>query len=251
MPNLVRMIETELCAYTLRACEAAARAGVTRVELCTSPWEGGVTPSAGAIRMARQIEGLALSVMIRPRGGDFLYSDGEFRQMIQEVRFARTCGADCIAVGLLTADGRVDAARTAAIVDEAGDMEVTFHRAFDMTRDRAEALETILHAGCRRVLTSAGCRTAEQGIDALRALVRQAAGRIAVMAGSGVNPANARALAATGVDALHFSARTLRPSGMTCRNPDLSLGVVAGIPEYESVCADEAMIRQILFQIAR
>lgn len=245
------MIETELCAYTLRACEAARRLGLTRVELCASPWEGGVTPSAAAIRLARRIGGFALSVMIRPRGGDFLYSDAEFRQMIEEVRFVRSCGADCIAVGMLTADGSVDAARTAQIVAEAGEMEVTFHRAFDLVRDRSEALETLIGTGCRRVLTSGGCATAAEGIGALRALVGQAAGRIAVMAGSGVNPSNARALAATGVDALHFSARTLLPSGMTYRNPAVSLGGAQGVPEYGSVCADEATIRQILFQIAR
>lgn len=245
------MIETELCAYSLDACAAARRAGVTRVELCASPWEGGVTPSAAAIRLARRIAGLQLSVMIRPRGGDFLYSDGEFRQLMEEIRFARECGADCIAVGLLTADGRVDAERTAEVVAEAGVMEVTFHRAFDLVRDRREALETLIGTGCRRVLTSGGCATAEQGIDSLRALTAQAEGRISVMAGSGVNPANARVLAATGVDALHFSARILRESGMTYRNPDVSLGGIAGVPEYASVCADEALIRQILLQLDR
>lgn len=99
---------TELCAYSVEACEAARRAGVTRVELCASPYEGGTTPSAAAIRMARRIGGLQLSVMVRPRGGDFLYSDTEFRQMLEEVRFARECGADGVVFGVLTPDGRVD-----------------------------------------------------------------------------------------------------------------------------------------------
>lgn len=245
------MIETELCAYSLEACEAARCAGVTRVELCASPWEGGVTPSAAAVAMARRIGGLQLSVMIRPRGGDFLYTDGEFRQLLEEVRFAREAGADCIAVGVLTADGRVDAARMGEVMAQAGGMEVTFHRAFDLVRDRREALETLVGLGCRRVLTSGGRATAAEGIDQVRALVGQAAGRIAVMAGSGVKPSNARMLAATGVDALHFSARLLRESGMTYRNPDVSLSGVPGVPEYVSVGADEAMIRQILFQIER
>ena len=104
---------TELCAYSIEACETARRAGVARVELCASPYEGGTTPSAAAIRMVRRIEGLQLSVMIRPRGGDFLYDDAEFRQMLEEVRFARECGADGVVFGLLTPDGRVDTARTA------------------------------------------------------------------------------------------------------------------------------------------
>ena len=98
---------TELCAYSIEACETARRAGVARVELCASPYEGGTTPSAAAIRMARRIEGLQLCVMIRPRGGDFLYDDAEFRQMLEEVRFARECGADGVVFGLLTPDGSI------------------------------------------------------------------------------------------------------------------------------------------------
>lgn len=240
------MIDTELCAYSLEACNAAARAGVTRVELCASPWDGGTTPSAAAIRMARRIVGIQLSVMIRPRGGDFLYSDIEFGQMLEEVRFARECGADGVVFGVLTPNAEVDARRTAALVAEAGGLCTTFHRAFDMTCNPSQALETIIESGCRRVLTS-GCRNrAEEGIDTLRMLVAQAAGRIEIMAGSGVNPLNAGRLAATGVDALHFSARSQCPSGMTYRNPNISMGGVPGIPEYSSLCADEQIIHQIL-----
>ena len=164
------MIETELCAYGIEACRAAARAGLTRVELCASPYEGGTTPSAAAIRQARRIGGVRLSVMIRPRGGDFLYTDEEFAQMLDDVRFARAEGADCVVAGLLTADGQIDEARTAALVVEADSMEVTFHRAFDMVRDQREALEALVRAGCRRVLTSGGRNTAEEGLGRLREL---------------------------------------------------------------------------------
>lgn len=240
------MITTELCAYGLSACELAARYGVSRVELCASPWEGGVTPSAAAIRLARRIPGLQLSVMIRPRGGDFLYSEAEFCLMAEEVRFVRECGAGGVVFGLLTPDGRVDAARTAALVAEAGQMCVTFHRAFDMVCDPQEALETLIAAGCGRVLTSGGCNTAVEGIENLRGLVTQAAGRIEIMAGSGVDASNARLLAATGVDALHFSARGLCESRMEYRNPRVSMGGNAGIPEYASVCADEKRILEIM-----
>ena len=211
---------TELCAYSIEACETARRAGVARVELCASPYEGGTTPSAAAIRMVRRIEGLQLSVMIRPRGGDFLYDDAEFRQMLEEVRFARECGADGVVFGLLTPDGRV-------------------------------ALEEIVRAGCTRILTSGGRNTASEGIGDLRALVVRAAGRIEIMAGSGVNPSNVRQLAATGVDALHFSARGMRPSGMAYRNPQISMGGCPGVPEYASPCADEQTIRQILNELNR
>lgn len=242
-------IETELCAFSLEACRAAARAGVTRVELCASPYEGGTTPSAALIRRARQIPHLQLSVMIRPRGGDFLYTDDEFDLMLDEVDFARECGADCVVAGMLTPDGRVDEERTARLVERCGSMQFTFHRAFDMTRDTAEALESLVCAGCYRVLTSGGRNTAMEGLDTIRALVAQSAGRIAIMAGSGVSPSNVRQLAGTGVDAVHFSARSLVESGMTYRNPTVSMGGVPGIPEYASVGADETKIREILDQL--
>ena len=242
-------IETELCAFSLEACRAAARAGVTRVELCASPYEGGTTPSAVLIRRARQIPHLQLSVMIRPRGGDFLYTDDEFDLMLDEVDFARECGADCVVAGMLTPDGRVDEERTARLVERCGSMQFTFHRAFDMTRDTAEALESLVCAGCYRVLTSGGRNTAMEGLDTIRALVAQSAGRIAIMAGSGVSPSNVRQLAGTGVDAVHFSARCLVESGMPYRNPTVSMGGVPGIPEYASVGADETKIREILDQL--
>lgn len=236
----------ELCAYDLDACEAARRAGVARVELCASPYEGGTTPSAGMIRLARRIEGLQLWTMIRPRGGDFLYSAAEIAVMEEEIRMARRCGVDGVVLGVLTADGRVDEELLRRLVETARPLPVAFHRAFDMTRDLPQALETLVRAGCCRVLTSGGCDKAVQGIDTLRRLVAQAAGRIEIMAGSGVGPDNARLLAATGVDALHFSARTMRPGGMEYRNPRISMGGVAGIPEYASVAADETFIRNLI-----
>ena len=227
---------TELCAYTCDACDIARRTGVTRIELCAAPFEGGTTPSAGLIRYARSLPGLRLSVMIRPRGGDFCYTDAETALMAEEIRFARACGADGVVLGVLTPDGEVDETRTAQLVREAEGMEVTFHRAFDMTRDPRQALEAVIRTGCRRVLTSG-------------ALAAQAAGRIEIMAGSGVNPSNARLLAATGVDALHFSARRERESGMRFRNPQVSMGGCAGVPEYTLTDADEAFVRQLLAKL--
>lgn len=242
---------TELCAYSVEACETAARAGVTRVELCASPWEGGVTPSAATIRRVRGIAGLRLSVMIRPRGGDFCCSDEEVRLMADEIRFAGECGADGVVVGLLLPDGRVDACRTAELVAAAGEMEVTFHRAFDMARDPQEALEAVVGTGCRRILTSGGCNTAVEGLETLRRLVAQAAGRIEIMAGSGVNPSNVRQVASTGVDAVHFSARGWLESPMQYRNPAVSMGGLPDVPEYARLCADESVIRQILQELER
>ena len=230
---------TELCAYTCDACDIARRTGVTRIELCAAPFEGGTTPSAGLIRYARSLPGLRLSVMIRPRGGDFCYTDAETALMAEEIRFARACGADGVVLGVLTPDGEVDETRTAQLVREAEGMEVTFHRAF----------EAVIRTGCRRVLTSGGRNTAQEGVGTLRALAAQAAGRIEVMAGSGVGPSNARLLAATGVDALHFSARRERESGMRFRNPQVSMGGCAGVPEYTLTDADESVVRQILAEL--
>ena len=240
---------TELCAYTCDACDIARRTGVTRIELCAAPFEGGTTPSAGLIRYARSLPGLRLSVMIRPRGGDFCYTDAETALMAEEIRFARACGADGVVLGVLTPDGEVDETRTAQLVREAEGMEVTFHRAFDMTRDPRQALEAVIRTGCRRVLTSGGRNTAQEGVGTLRALAAPAAGRIEIMAGSGVNPSNARLLAATGVDALHFSARRERESGMRFRNPQVSMGGCAGVPEYTLTDADEAFVRQLLAKL--
>ena len=130
---------TELCTYTRNACDIARRTGVERIELCAAPLEGGTTPSAGLIRYARSLPGLRLSVMIRPRGGDFLYTDDEVALMAEEIRLAREYGADGVVFGLLTPAGEVDETRTAQLVREAEGMEVTFHRAFDMTRDSRQA----------------------------------------------------------------------------------------------------------------
>ena len=244
------MIETEICAFSPEACRTAARLGVWRAELCSSPYEGGTTPPAAAIREARRIPNLRLSVMIRPRGGDFLYTDEEFRLMLEEVAFARESGADCVVAGILAPDGQIDEERTGALVDAAGGMEFTFHRAFDMARNPEEALEALVRCGCSRVLTSGGRNTALEGIDTIRRLTGLAAGRIAIMAGSGVTPANVREFVRAGVDAVHFSARCTVESRMSYRNPAVSMGGVEGIPEYASVGTDEEKIREIMKQLA-
>lgn len=245
----MKHIETELCAYSAWACGVAARCGCTRAELCAGPAEGGLTPSAAMIRMARRAaEGIRLHVMIRPRGGDFLYNDDEFELMRHDIRFARECGADGVVFGVLSADGRIDLPRTAMLVDEAKGMDVTFHRAFDMTRDLDEALEDVVTAGCTRILTSGGCNTAAEGIGTLGRLLLRAAGRIGIMAGSGVNAGNAAQIAAAGVDALHFSARRLYESRMTFRNPAVSMGGCQAVPEYGVRDADPDAVREIIAQ---
>ncbi len=243
----MKKCELEVCAYSLESYRAAKEAGANRVELCTAMYDGGTTPSAAMIRMARRITGgMELYVMIRPRGGDFLYSEEEFIQMQEEIRFVKEVGVDGVVLGILQADGRVDCERTARLVKLASPLKVTFHRAFDMTCNSREALEDVIECGCFRILTSGMHNTALEGMKVLRELVEQAYGRIQIMAGSGVNATNARLLQGTGVDALHMSGKSVRDSAMTFRNPQIFMGGVPGIPEYEIAYSDKRKIREVV-----
>lgn len=239
-------MKTELCAYSVDACRVAAQLGVNRVELCASPAEGGVTPSVATIERVAEIEGLDLSVMIRPRGGDFLYSDDEFQTMLQDIKHARKAGATGVVFGILTADGRVDIDRTRQLVEAAGDMETTFHRAVDMTEDYEAAVEAIIAAGCKRILTSGGYDKAIDGIDNIRRAVEISQGRIEIMAGSGVVAANAKKLSETGVDALHFSAKKMIAGGMEYRNPRISMGGSDAVDEFALRVVDQNEVINIL-----
>lgn len=244
-------MKVELCAYSVDACRVAQRLGVDRVELCASPSDGGVTPSMATIERVADIEGLDLSVMIRPRGGDFLYSDDEFCTMLRDVEYARRAGATGVVFGILTADGRVDVERTRQLVEASEGMETTFHRAVDMTEDYAKAVEDVIAAGCCRILTSGGYDKAIDGIDNIRRAVDIAAGRVEIMAGSGVLSSNAAELAATGVDALHFSAKRMVAGGMLYRNPRISMGGVSSVDEFALRMVDEEEVIAILKLLKR
>lgn len=235
----------EVCAYSLKSCLTALRAGTDRIELCGGMAEGGTTPSAGLIQLARQQLSIALYVMIRPRGGDFLYSEHELAVMRADIAMARSLGADGVVLGLLNANGTVNEAQTRQLVELAHPMPVTFHRAFDMTRDPAEALEAVIRTGAVRILTSGQQPTAEAGILTLQQLARQAAGRIEIMAGAGVNAQNAGRLLETGVDALHLSGTVKQDSTMLFRQPHVSMA--SAIPgEYERAEASEDKIRAVV-----
>ncbi|RIV27588.1 copper homeostasis protein CutC [Fibrisoma montanum] len=235
----------EVCAYSLASCLAAERAGATRIELCGGMSEGGITPSAGLIRQVRQAVSLPIYVMIRPRGGDFLYSDTELAVMQADIETARQLGADGLVLGVLHADGTVDEATTHKLVELARPLPVTFHRAFDMTRNPAEALEAIIRTGAERILTSGQQPKAEAGIPLLRELVRQAAGRIEIMAGAGVSARNAGLFREAGLTAIHLSGSRSQPSPMAYRQPAVSMA--STIPsEYERIEADELVIQSVV-----
>ncbi|MBC5621001.1 copper homeostasis protein CutC [Butyricimonas hominis] len=241
-----RNIEVEVCTFSLESCMNAQTAGANRVELCAAMYDGGTTPSAGIIRMARKLLSIELYVMIRPRGGDFLYSGQEFELMKEEIRHVKESGADGVVLGILKADGTVDVERTRELVELAAPLKVTFHRAIDMTRDLNEALEDVIRAGCYRVLTSGGRNTVAEGLEQIRVLTKRAAGRVQVMAGSGVNAANTRSLLDAGVDAVHLSGKSGRDSRMVYRNPDVSMGGVPGLPEYEQYYSDVEKIEAVV-----
>lgn len=225
--------QLEVCAGSLASCLAAAQGGAARVELCASLETGGLTPSPGMIALARQRLDIGLHVIVRPRGGDFLYSDEEFDVMRRDVLACRELGADGVVLGLLTADGEVDVERSRELVQLAGPMTTTFHRAFDMARDPEQALEQIIASGCRRLLSSGQAPDALAGAALIRRLSRQAGERLILMPGGGVRPDNLAELArATGCREFHASARVKVASAMRYRQTGISMGA-AGQDEYD------------------
>lgn len=237
----------EVCAYSLQSCLTAQLAGAGRVELCGGLAEGGTTPSSGLIQLARQHLTIPLYVMIRPRGGDFLYTDTELAVMQADIRTAKALGADGIVLGVLQPDGSIDEVQTMRLIDLASPLPVTFHRAFDMTRDPTEALKAVIRTGAVRLLTSGQQRTAEAGRDLIRRLVTQAKNRIEIMAGAGVDAGNARLLIETGIHTLHLSGNRSADSRMIYRQQSVSMASTAP-GEYEHVETDAEKIRSVVRQ---
>jgi copper homeostasis protein len=206
----------EIAADGLRSALAAQAGGADRVELCADLASGGVTPSVGVIAAARAALALPLHVLIRPRAGDFCYSPAEIRVMQYDIEECGRLGCHGVVIGALDGAGDVDAAVCRDLIAAAGSMSITFHRAFDTVRNQPAALEALIALGCKRVLTSGGHSSAPAGATAIAAIVRQAAGRIGVIAGAGVRPENVRQLvAATGLLEIHASAsaRWTSPTG--------------------------------------
>lgn len=225
----------EVCANSVESCIAAQAGGANRVELCAGIPEGGTTPSHGDITIAREVlKATKLHVIIRPRGGDFLYSPIEQRIMLKDINNAYRLEADGVVFGCLTAEGEVDMPLMEQLMEAAQGMSVTFHRAFDVCRNPQKALEDIIRLGCNRILTSGQQPTAEQGIPLLKELQQQAAGRIILLAGCGVNENNiARIAHETGVHEFHFSARETIASSMRYRKSRIPMGATVQINEFE------------------
>lgn len=240
----------EVCVESLAGVRAARAAGAERVELCTALGEGGLTPGAGLLEAALTV-GIDVVVLVRPRGGDFLYDEDEFDVLARDVVLARERGAAGVALGILTRDGAIDRPRCARLVSLARPLAVTFHRAFDHVREPVAALESLIELGVERVLTSGQAATALAGQERLAALVRVARGRIEIIAAGGVRPENVATLwAASGVPAVHFSASVARPSAMEHRNPEVHLGAARAADDRFRHETDGARVRAMLSALA-
>jgi copper homeostasis protein len=245
------MYKFEVCANSVESCVEAQRGGADRVELCAGIPEGGTTPSYGDIVMARKLlTTTKLHVIIRPRGGDFLYSDLEREIMLEDVRMARRLGVDGVVFGVLTSDGDIDMDFMRQLMAESEGMSVTFHRAFDVCRNPFVALEQIIELGCDRILTSGQMPKAEDGVDLLKQLVEKAGDRIIIMPGCGVNAGNIAKIAQiTGAKEFHFSARSKHESGMQFRKSRVSMGGSVMIDEYSRDVTDELIVKDIIAKL--
>ena len=236
----------EVCAGSVQSVIAARNGGASRVELCSALEIGGITPSKGLIEEARKIQNIKLNVLIRPRGGDFLYNEYEVATMEQDIATARQLGVDGVVIGALTAQGDIDMKTCQRLIKAADGLSVTFHRAFDMCRDPFAALEDVISLGCHRILTSGLASTALAGSKLIKELVDTAQDRIIIMPGCGVNAANAATiLDATGATEIHASARTKVSSLMQYRHDGVSMGN-SDNDEYAHMESNEMLIRQIV-----
>ena len=246
------MILVEACVNSVTSAIEAEKGGAHRVELCDNLYEGGTTPSAAAIIVTAQNIGIDLHVLIRPRGGDFLYSDIEFEVMLRDIQYCKQNGVKGVVLGVLKAKGRVDVKRTRELVKAAYPMNVTFHRAFDMVNDPFRAIEDVISAGCHRILTSGLSNKAWDGREMIASLVQASNGRIIIMAGSGINNENAETLVKfTGVTEIHTSARSSYPSKMKYQTRTIFMGGLPEIPEYETSLTDSLKIKLVVQSVCR
>ena len=229
--------ELEVIAFDLPSCFKAEQGGAHRIELCANPHEGGTTPSAGMIKLARKATKLQLFPIIRPRGGDFLYDNTELMSMIEDIKICKEEGCDGVVIGMLKADGSIDTDACHEMIHHANGMDITFHRAFDRVKDQETALKDVIQLGCKRILTSGGFPTASEGKEQLKKLVEMAQHEITIMLGSGVRSSNVKLLKDyTGATAFHASARTTFPSNMKYHAEHMN-------EDLEKISLDESELR--------
>ncbi len=235
----------EACVNSAISAIEAQKGGAGRVELCENLHDGGTTPSAGAIRFARKHLHIGLFVMIRPRGGDFLYTPGEFEIMKEDIRVAKDLGADGVVFGILLPGGTIDVDRMGLLAALARPMGITCHRAFDMTADPFMAMEDLIALGIDRILTSGQQPSAPQGENLIRELIMKSAGRIIIMPGCGVKEHTIdRLIETTGARELHIHLEKQEPSLMHYRQSSVYMGI-PGHSEFEHTVTDREKIQKV------
>ena len=236
----------EACVDAIDAAREAERGGADRLELCGELLQGGVTPSAGLIGAVWERAEIPVFVLVRPRAGDFLYDADEVDVMVRDIAAARAMDVDGVVIGALTRHGDVDIGTVHTLMEAAGRMKVTFHRAFDFARDREIALEALIELGVHRVLTSGGAATALEGAASLASLVRQAKGRIEILAGGGINAGNVAAVVrGSGVGEVHVRAAARVESDMVHRCEGVTLARGGALGDYERTVANAGEVTRI------
>ncbi|PSR54496.1 copper homeostasis protein CutC [Adhaeribacter arboris] len=231
---MINQLILEICTDSVYSCIQAEQGGAARVELCANLFEGGTTPTAGCLKIARQQIAIPIHVLLRPRGGDFCYTNDEFAVMQYDLEMIKSLGADGVVLGVLTPDGNMDVERTAALIKQARPLKVTFHRAFDMVADPVLALEQLIDLGVERLLTSGQEKSALEGSELIAELVRRAGNKLVVMPGGGITERNiARLHRETQAQEYHLTAREKLPSPMIYRNSNAFMGGELRLPEYE------------------
>lgn len=236
----------EVVVYTIDAALKAQEGGADRIELCDNPGEGGTTPSAGIIQQVKTLLNIPVFIMIRPRGGDFCYSDHEFESMKHYIAFCKSLNIPGVVFGILTTDGEIDKTRCTELIKLARPMKVTCHRAFDMTKDPMQSLEDCITLGFDRILTSGHQLKAEMGIACITQLVKQSKNRISIMAGSGVNEQNvAKIITNTKVKEVHFAALKQETSNMQYQNSNITGMGSTGGSEFLLRTVDADVVRSM------
>ena len=246
-PAVADDVLVEACVDTVESARAAEAGGAGRLELCDNLFEGGTTPSAGLMAVVRERVGIPVHVLVRPRGGDFLYDEDEIRVMLGDIAFAKEVGVAGVVLGALFPDGAVDDRSTRLLVEAARPLSVTFHRAFDLVRDPFEALDTLMALGVDRVLTSGGAPTAIEGLETLAALAWRSEGRGTIIAAGGITEHSvSRVIHEAGVSEVHVRASKRRDSEMRFRREAVTLGKSYAPDEYTRVISTPDLVRSIV-----
>ncbi len=244
-----RKCTLEACVGTIESALEAEKGGADRIELCDDLIEGGTTPSFGMICMAKDLLKIDTAVMIRPRHGDFLYSDNEFEIMKKDIELCRKIGVKAVVFGILLPEGEVDMTRTKQLVEIAGKMQVCFHRAVDLCKDMSKAVCDIIECGCDRILTSGGKNKAIDGIGQIELIHSLYSEQIEIMVGSGIDKVNAERFKQIGIRHFHLSGKGEKESGMTFRKPYVSMGGISPEKEYvitQTDCTKIALVKKVL-----